>query len=132
MSLQELQLIEEQMDQLDQKVSALLQEHQDAVRRIAEVPGLGVDSTHQIIAEIGPAVATFPSAKVCPGQDESAGISHSSRSPKGNRNMRRILNQAAHAAIKAKGSIFEVVFQRLKRGLKYKEPSGPSRTDLAV
>ena len=35
--------------------------------------------------------------------------------------MRRILNQAAHAAIKVKGSIFEVVFQRLTRGLKYKE-----------
>jgi len=128
MSLQELQQIEEQMDQLDQETAALLQEHQDAVRRIAEVPGLGVESAHQIIAEIGPAVATFPSAKqlaswvgVCPGQDESAGISHSSRSPKGNQNMRRILNQAAHAAIKVKGSIFEVVFQRLRRGLKYKE-----------
>jgi transposase len=128
MSLQELQLIEEQMKQLDQEVSALLKEHQDAVRRIAEVPGLGVESAHQIIAEIGPAVATFASAKqlaswvgVCPGQDESAGISHSSRSPKGNQNMRRILNQAAHAAIKVKGSIFEVIFQRLKHGLKYKE-----------
>jgi hypothetical protein len=35
--------------------------------------------------------------------------------------MRRILNQAAHAALKVKGSIFEVVFQRLRRGLKYKE-----------
>jgi len=35
--------------------------------------------------------------------------------------MRRVLNQAAHAAIKVKGSIFEVVFQRLRRGLKYKE-----------
>ena len=41
MSLQELQQIEEQMDQLDQEVAALLQEHQDAVQRIAEVPGLG-------------------------------------------------------------------------------------------
>jgi transposase len=128
MSLQELQLIEGQMDQLDQEISGLLQQHQDAVRRIAEVPGLGVESAHQIIAEIGPAVATFPSAKqlaswvgVCPGQEESAGVSHSSRSPKGNQNMRRILNQAAHAAIKVKGSIFEVVFQRLTRGLKYKE-----------
>jgi hypothetical protein len=36
-----LQQIEEQMDQLDQEVAALLQEHQDAVQRIAEVPGLG-------------------------------------------------------------------------------------------
>jgi len=35
--------------------------------------------------------------------------------------MRRILNQAAHAAVKVKGSIFEVVFRRLKARLEYQE-----------
>jgi hypothetical protein len=44
-----------------------------------------------------------------PGDDESAGVNYSHRSPKGNRNMRRILNQSANAAVKAKGSIFEIV-----------------------
>jgi hypothetical protein len=34
--------------------------------------------------------------------------------------MRRLLNQAAHAAVKTKGSIFEVTFQRLLPRLKYK------------
>src|SRR5262249_18033559 len=86
---------------------------------LAEVPGLGVDSAQQIIAEVGPTAATFPSAKclaswvgTCPGVEESAEVSNSSRSPKGNRNLRRLLNQAAHAAVKTKGSIFEVVFRR--------------------
>ena len=37
----------------------------------------------------------------------------SARSPKGNRHMRRILNQAANAAVKYKGSIFEIVYRRL-------------------
>jgi hypothetical protein len=45
----------------------------------------------------------------CPGDDESAGVNYTHRSPKGNRNMRRILNQSANAAVKAKGSIFEIV-----------------------
>jgi hypothetical protein len=45
--------------------------------------------------------------------DESAGVSYSHRSPKGNRQMRRLLNQAANAAVKTKGSIFEVVYRRL-------------------
>jgi transposase len=128
MSVEELQGIEGQMKQLDQILSRLLESHQEAVKRLAEVPGLGVESAHQIIAEIGPTAATFPSAKqmaswigVCPGQEESAGNSRSSRSPKGNRGMRRILNQAAHAAIKVKGCIFEVIFQRLKHRLKYQE-----------
>jgi transposase len=128
MALEELQLIEQQMNRLDQEIASLLNQHQDAVRRLAEVPGLGVDSAHQIIAEVGAAAATFPSDKhlaswvgVCPGAEESAGVSASNRSPKGNRFMRRLLNQAANAAVKVKGSIFEIVFRRLLPRLGFKQ-----------
>ena len=37
-----------------------LSQHQDAVQRLAEVPGLGVDSAQQINAEAGATTATFP------------------------------------------------------------------------
>ena len=128
MTMEELKLRERHLDQLDQEIPALLKQHQGAVQRLAEVPGLGVDSAHQIIAEVGATAAVFPSAKdlsswvgVCPGEQQSAEVSKSTRSPKGNRNLRRILNQAAHAAIKVRGSIFEVVFRRLKSRLKYQE-----------
>jgi transposase len=40
-------------------------------------------------------------------------VNYSHRSPQGNRQMRRLLNQAANAAVKTKGSIFEVVYRRL-------------------
>jgi hypothetical protein len=40
-------------------------------------------------------------------------VNRSKRSPKGNRQMRRVLNQAANAAVKHKGSIFEIVYRRL-------------------
>jgi len=119
MALQELQFLEQQMGQLDQEIANLLRPHEDAVKRLAEVPGLGVDSAQQIIAEVGPTAATFPSDKhlcswvgVCPGDNESAGVNHSHRSPKGNRHMRRILNQAGNAAARTKGSIFEIVYRR--------------------
>src|SRR5499433_1994206 len=84
LALEELRLIEQQIAQLDQEMATLLTHHQDAVQRLAEVPGLGVDSAHQIIAEVGATAATFPSAKnlvswvgACPGDEESAGISRS-------------------------------------------------------
>ena len=84
----------------------------------AEVPGPGVDSAQQIIAEVGAAAATFPSPKhlaswmgACPGNEESAGVNYSHRCPKGNRQMRRVLNQAANAPVKAKGTIFAVVYR---------------------
>src|SRR5437660_2152090 len=120
LALDDLQLIEQQIARLDQEIASLLREHQDAVQRLAEVPGLGVDSAQQIIAEVGAKAATFASAKnlvswvgACPGEEESAGVNRSKRSPKGNRQMRRILNQAANAAVKHKGSIFEIVYRRL-------------------
>ena len=119
MALEELRLIDKQIGRLDQEMAGLLSKHQDAVQRLAEVPGLGVDSAQQIIAEVGPTAASFPSEKclsswvgACPGDDESAGVNHSHRSPKGNRHMRRLLNQSANAAARTKGSIFEVVYHR--------------------
>ena len=78
-----------------------------------------MDSAQQIIAEIGPTAASFASDKqlcswvgVCPGDNESAGVNHSHRSPKGNRQLRRVLNQAANAAARTKGSIFDIVYRR--------------------
>ena len=119
MVLEELQLIEKHRGQLDQEMADLLRPHQDQVQRLAEVPGLGVDSAQQIIAEVGATAATFPSegdlsswVGACPGDEESAGVNYSHRSPKGNRHMRRILNQAANAAVKHKGSIFAILYRR--------------------
>ena len=63
MALEELRLIDEHIGQLDHEMARLLTAHQEAVQRLAAVPGLGVDSAQQIIAEVGPAAATFPSPK---------------------------------------------------------------------
>jgi transposase len=99
--------------------------------RLAEVPGLGVASAQQIIAEVGAQAATFASQKhlsswvgACPGGEESAGVSTSHRSPKGNRQMRRILNQCANAAVRTKGSIFEIVYRRLVPRLGHNQTIG--------
>jgi transposase len=120
LALEELRLIEDHIAELDKEMARLIDQHQAAVQRLAEVPGFGVDSAQQIIAEVGAAAATFPSPKqlsswvgACPGDEESAGVNYSHRSPKGNRQMRRLLNQAANAAVKAKGSIFQLVYRRL-------------------
>ena len=119
MVLEELQLLDGQISRLDQEMAELLRPYQDQVQRLAEVPGLGVDSAQQILAEVGPTAATFPSAGqlaswvgACPGDNESAEVNYSHRSPKGNRQMRRLLNQAANAAVKSKGTIFEILYRR--------------------
>ncbi len=119
-SLDRLRLLEQHLDELKKSLAQALETHQRAVARVAEVPGMGAHAAHQVIAEVGPQAATFASAAqmaswvgVCPGRQESAGESKSDRSPKGNRAMRRILNQAANAAVKAKGSVFQEQYRRL-------------------
>ena len=126
LQLERLQLIDTQIAKLNGMIAQAMKPHQDTVMRLAEVPGLGVDSAHQVIAEVGIQASTFPSAAelaswvgTCPGKEESAEQNHSSRSAKGNKYLRRVLNQAAHAAVKKKGSHFQAVFRRLLPRLGY-------------
>jgi hypothetical protein len=69
----------------------------------------------------------LPSVGAGPGEEESAGVNYSHRSPKGNRHMRRLLNQTANAAVKAKGSIFEIIYRRCVPRLGHIKPSGSLR-----
>ena len=59
-------------------------------------------------------------AKLSPGQNVSAGKRYSSRIGKGNQWLRSTLIQAAHAAVKVKGSSLAAFYHRLvgRRGVK--------------
>jgi len=126
LQLERLQLIDGQIAKLNRMIAQAMQPYQETVIRLAEVPGR-VDSAQQVIAEVGVQASTFASAGeltswvgTCPGKEESAEQNHSSRSAKGNKYLRRVLNQAAHAAARKKGSHFQVVFRRLLPRLGYK------------
>jgi transposase len=124
--LDRLQLMDTQIEALDQLVAQELKQHEDAVARVAAVPGFGVNSAQQLIAEIGVDASAFASAGEfgswfggCPGSNVTAEENSSSRCPKGNRYVRRILTQAAQAAVKKKGSFFQSLFRRLLPRLEY-------------
>jgi transposase len=121
-----LKLLDEQIHEMDQLVAEELKKHEEAVIRVAQIPGFGVDAAPQIIAEVGVDAETFPSAGefsswvgVCPGSNISAEQNHSSRSPKGNRFARKLLTQAAQAAVRKKGCHFQSIFRRFLPKLGY-------------
>jgi len=124
--LQRLEMLDQQIQSLDELTAKMLNQHEDAVTRLAETPGFGVDSAQQMIAEIGRDAKAFASGGefsswvgFCPGSNISAEENQSSRCPKGNRFVRRLLTEAAQAAVKKKGSHFQSIFRRFLPKLEY-------------
>jgi len=124
--LAHLALIDAQMEELSLLAAGAMRQHSDAVIRLVKIPGIRVLSAQQIVAEAGPQASAFPSAAqfsswigVCPGREESAGENHSSHCAKGNTYLRRVLCQAAQAAVRTKNSFFQQKFQRLLPRLGY-------------
>jgi transposase len=124
--LEQVQFLDRQLEQLRQMIAKAMHGWQDAVARLAEIPGIRTLAAQQILAETGSRAAAFPSAAqyaswmgACPGTEESAGANRSSRCPKGNRYLRRTLCQAAQAAVRTKNSHFQAVFRRLLPKLGY-------------
>jgi transposase len=118
--LERIELIDRQIEELNLAAATRMQAYQDTVTRLIEIPGIGAEAAQEILAEIGPQAAAFPSAPqlaswvgVCPGSNESAGENHSSRSAKGNCFLRRVLCQAAQAAARTHDSYLQSVFKRL-------------------
>ena len=91
-----------------------------AVELLDTIPGVGRATAELVVAEIGTDMQRFPSAghlaswaRVSPGNNESAGKRHSGRTGPGNQWLRSGLVQAAHAAVRVKGSYFSSVYRRL-------------------
>jgi len=118
--LEQLALIERHMEAVTLMAAGMMHAHQEKIERLAEMPGIRAVAAQQILAEVGPEAAAFATAGqfsswvgACPGQQQSAGVNHNGRCPKGNRYLRRVLCQAAQAAVKKKNSWFQAVFRRL-------------------
>jgi transposase len=62
LQLERLHLIYGRIAKLNSMIAQAMKPHQEAVMRVAEVPGLGVDSAQQIIAEVGVLASAFTSA----------------------------------------------------------------------
>lgn len=119
--LAQVQLLREQIADINQALGVAMKPYAATLNRLCQMPGVDLAAGQEILAEIGPRAAAFPSADECaswvgaiPGEQITAEINYSSRSPKGNRYIRRLLCQIAWAAVHTKGTFFASLFSRLK------------------
>lgn len=118
--MEHLRLVETQIEALSQMSAEAFRQQSDTIARLAEIPGIRVLAAQQIVAEASANVSAFASPAqfsswigVCPGRNESAQQNHSSRCAKGNPYLRRVLCQAAQAAVRTNHSFFQQKFRRL-------------------
>lgn len=125
--MDQVRLLRKQIEELNEAVARAMKEHVGVLCRLGKIPGVDLHAAEDLLAEIGPRAAAFPSAGqfaswvgVCPGSKQSAGVNYSARSAKGNRYLRRLLMQVAWGAIHTKKTFYAGLFERLKHKLKAK------------
>jgi len=125
--LRHLDFLTAELDRLNTEVAERLRPHEGVIERLDAIPGVGRRVAEQVLAEIGPDVARFPTAAhlaswagLCPGNHESAGKRLSGRTRKGNGWLRAALVEAAWGAAHTRQSYLAAQYRRLaaRRGNK--------------
>ena len=101
--------IDETISQFDREIEDYCRPFAEAVELVDTIPGVAKRTAEIIVSEIGTDMSRFPSAEhlaawagLAPGNYESGGKTLSASTRKGNRFLRTILVQSAHALARTK------------------------------
>ena len=115
------------IERYDARITNLLEPYRAQIDLLTTIPGIDREAAQAIFIEIGPDPEAFASrrhlaawAGLAPGNNESAGKRRSGRVRMGNRTLRSVLVECAHAAARTKGCQFHGYHKALtvRRGYK--------------
>lgn len=127
--LEHIDDLNNKIEELNEEIDRLMRpfDEDEQLRRLDEIPGVGREVAQVIVAELGIDMSRFPSAAhaaswagLAPGKNESAGKNRSGKVTPGNRHLKSMLVQAAHAVSRTKDNYLAAQFRRLaaRRGKK--------------
>jgi transposase len=109
---------------LDAHVAVATAPFATAVAHLDTIPGVGLRSAQEIVAEIGTDMSVFPTAAhlaswagMCPGNNASAGKRNSGRTRKANVWLKATLTECSWAAARSRGTYLSAQFWRFARRL---------------
>ena len=133
MQLRQLEAIERDLQALDARIEAQLEPFRAQRELLMRIPGVDRVTAAVIIAEIGPDMAVFATARrlaawagVAPGNHESAGRPKGAAVRRGDVFLKAALFAAASAAVRTEGSYYRDKHHRLRAR------RGPVRALMAV
>jgi transposase len=131
--LRHLDFLEEEIARLDEEVEARMRPFEETVERLDQIPGIGQRTAQDVLAEIGTDMTPFPTAahlaswaKLCPGNNQSAGKRKSGRTGKGNPWLKSALTEAAKSASRTKDTYLSAQRRRIAAR------RGKNRASIAV
>jgi transposase len=120
--LAHLDFLEDAIAGLQEEIDRRLGAFGAELALLRTIPGVGAVVAAAVLAELGPDMGRFPSAKhlaswagLCPGNKQSGGKRLRSPTNRGNVWLRGILGEAAWASIKRRDTSFAAQFHRLAR-----------------
>mgnify|MGYP005856085561 CR=1 FL=1 len=125
--LRHIDFLDQEIARLDVEIAERMRPFEEDLGRMGTLPGVGRRTSEEIVAVIGTDMSRFPSAhhlaswaKMCPGNEESAGKRRSGRTGRGNPLLRAAVVEAAWAASHTKNTYLSAYYHRLasRRGRK--------------
>jgi transposase len=122
-----IDFLDDETSRMDEEIAERMSPIGDALERVDGIPGMGRRTAEDVLAEIGADVSRFPTAaqlaswaKLCPGNNESAGKRKTGKTGHGNPWLRDTLVEAAWGATRTKNTYLAAQYHRLaaRRGAK--------------
>lgn len=118
--LRHVDFLDGEIERMDQEVAERMGPFEEEMERVDAIPGVARRTAQKVLVEIGVEMGRFPTdahlsswAKLCPGNDESAGKRKSGRTGRGNPWLRSTLIEAAWAAARTRGTYLSALYHRL-------------------
>jgi transposase len=122
--LAHIEELESRIARLDEEIAKRLHPFDAELAHLQTIPGVGRRVAESMVVEIGVDMDRFPSprhlaswAKICPGNNESAGKRKSGRTGMGNNWLKTSLTEAAWAVSRSKNNYLRSQYSHLSRRL---------------
>src|SRR5919198_3591968 len=124
---------------LEARIVAATEPYADLIELLCTIPGVGVVVAQILIAECGIDMTVFPTvghfaswAAICPGTNQSGRKRGSGKTRRGDTWLRTALTQAAHAAVRTKGTYLASHYWQLRGRRGEFKAIGATRHDILI